>query len=208
LEDAILTGARVYGISTWDVKIQGAAQTSLLITPSDQPDITVDDLEVAQFIYLLLNNNRVRKVIDTITSKVVLILGRFTPERKAVLDAVREELRKRDYLPIVFDFEKPSNRDLTETVSTLAHMAKFIIADLTEAKSLPQELATIVPLLPSVPVQPILLASEREWAMYEHFPRYPWVLAVARYDTAAELLANLGERVIEPAERKLAEGKE
>jgi len=29
-----------------------------------------------------------------------LILGRFTEERKRVLDALREELRSRDYLPI------------------------------------------------------------------------------------------------------------
>jgi hypothetical protein len=107
----------------------------------------VDNLEVAQFIYLLLKNQQIRNVIDTITSKVVLILGRFTPERKAVLDAIRDELRKRDYLPVVFDFEKPSHCDLTETVSTLAHMAKFVIADLTDAKSLPQELASIVPFL-------------------------------------------------------------
>ena len=33
--------------------------------------------------------------IDTITSKVVLILGRFTEERKKVLDALGDELRKR-----------------------------------------------------------------------------------------------------------------
>ena len=45
----------------------------------------MDDLEIAQFIYLLLNNQKIRHVIDTITSKIVLILGRFTPERKAVL---------------------------------------------------------------------------------------------------------------------------
>jgi hypothetical protein len=32
----------------------------------------------------------------------VLILGRFTDERKEVLDALRDELRKRDYLPIPF----------------------------------------------------------------------------------------------------------
>jgi hypothetical protein len=37
----------------------------------------------------------------------VLILGRFTEERKLVLDALREELRQRCYLPILFDFEKP-----------------------------------------------------------------------------------------------------
>jgi hypothetical protein len=69
-------------------------------------------------IYLLLNNQKIRDVIDTITSKLVLILGRFTPERKIVLDAIRDELRKRSYLPVLFDFEKPSNRDVTKTVST------------------------------------------------------------------------------------------
>jgi hypothetical protein len=37
----------------------------------------------------MLHNQKVRDVIDTITSKAVLILGRFTDERKAVLDAPR-----------------------------------------------------------------------------------------------------------------------
>src|SRR5215471_12101124 len=131
---------------------------------------------VAQFIYLLLNNEEIRTVIDTITSKVVLILGRFTSDRKAVLDAIREELRRRNYLPVLFDFAKPTSRDLTETVSTLAHMARFILADLTDARSIPQELMRIVPDLPSVPVQPLLLTSDREYAMFEHFTNYPWVL--------------------------------
>ena len=40
----------------------------------------------------------------------MLILGRFTDERKLVLDALREELRQRCYLPILFDFEKPQSR--------------------------------------------------------------------------------------------------
>jgi hypothetical protein len=105
-----------------------------------------------------LNNERIRDVINTITSKVVLILGRFTDEKKAVLDAIREELRHHDYLPVLFDFEKLASRDITETVSTLAHMARFVIADITDAKSIPQELMKIVPDLPSVAVQPLLLA--------------------------------------------------
>jgi hypothetical protein len=75
---------------------------------------------VAQFIYLLLHNQKIRDVIDTITSKAVLILGRFTDQRKAVLDALREELRKRNYLPILFDCSVPATRDITETVSLLA----------------------------------------------------------------------------------------
>src|SRR5262249_7659436 len=130
LTGADLTGCRIYGISAWELKLAGAKQQNLVVTRSDEPEITVDNIEVAQFIYLMLNNEKVRDVIDTITSKVVLILGRFTAERKAVLDALREELRKRDYLPILFDFEVPERRNITETVTLLARMARFIIADL------------------------------------------------------------------------------
>src|SRR5205823_3199488 len=130
-----------------------------------QSTITVDNLNVAQFIYLLLNNKDIRTIIDTITSKVVLILGRFTDERKVVLDAIRDELRKNDYLPVLFDFEKPASRDITETISTLAHMARFVIADITDAKSIPQELKTIVPNLPSVPILPLILNTQHEYGM-------------------------------------------
>ena len=200
-----LTKCWVYGLSAWDVELDGAVQTNLRITRPDEPEITVDDLEVAQFIYLLLNNQNIRHVIDTITSKVVLILGRFTPERKPILDAIRDELRKRDYLPVLFDFDKPSNRDITETVSTLAHMAKFVIADITDARSIPQELMAIVPTLPSVPVQPLLLASQREYGMFEHFKRYPWVLEPYLYEDQDRLLAAITDKVIGPAEKKAKE---
>jgi hypothetical protein len=108
LRDADLTGCRIHGVSAWGVKLEGAKQQNLVITPPIEPAITVDNIEVAQFIYLMLNNQKVRDVIDTITSKAVLILGRFTDERKKVLDALREELRKHNYLPILFDFEVPA----------------------------------------------------------------------------------------------------
>ena len=201
-EGATLTACSVYGTSVWNVRLEGAIQSNLVITPANESVIQVDNLEVAQFVYLLLNNDRIRHVIDSITSKVVLILGRFTPERKIVLDAIREELRKRDYLPVLFDFEKPSSRDLTETVRTLAHMARFVIADITDAKSIPQELMAIVPNLPSVPVQPLLLASQREYSMFEDLRRYHWVLKPFLYKNQETLLMKLESKVIAPAEAK------
>jgi Pentapeptide repeats (8 copies) len=205
LGGANLTECSVYAISAWNVQLKEANQSSLIISHDEEPLITVDNLEVAQFIYLLLNNQKIRDVIDTITSKVVLILGRFTPERERVLDALREELRNKDYLPIVFDFDVPTNRNVTETVTTLARLARFIIADLTDPKSIPQELAFIVPDLPSVPVQPLLQARSKEYGMFDHFKSFPWVLPVHRYTTVARLLATLREHVIEPAENRAKE---
>lgn len=205
LQNADLSNSSIYGVSAWDVNLDGAIQTNLNISKQPSMIIRVDNLEVAQFIYLLLHNEKLRDVIDTVGKKAVLILGRFTDERKAVLDAIRDELRKRDYIPILFDFEKPSSRDVTETVSTLAHMARFVIADLTDAKSIPQELAQIVPHLPSVAVQPLILQGQREYGMFEHWQRYAWVLPIHQYETQAGLIAELGEKVIAPAEAKVDE---
>jgi hypothetical protein len=139
-----------------------AEQLNLRITREDQSTITVDNLKIAQFIYLLLNNEEIRDIIDTIAKKAILILGRFTPERKEVLDALRDELRKHNYTPVLFDFEKPGSRDFTETVRTLAHLARFIIADLTEPSSIPQELQAISPDL-EVPV------SDNRKVAHAHF---------------------------------------
>lgn len=205
LKSANISNCKVYGVSAWNVELDATNQSNLVVTRGDEPSITVDYLEVAQFIYLLLNNKKLRDVINTITTKAVLILGRFTPKRKAVLDAIREELRKENYLPILFDFEGPGSRDITETVTLLASMARFIIADITDAKSIPQELQAIVPHLPSVPVQPLLLSTEHEYGMFEHFKHYPWVLNTHLYTSDEELITTLRENVIIPAEAKVKE---
>jgi hypothetical protein len=203
LTDADLTGCRIYGVSAWNLKLARAKQQNLVITPENESTVTVDNIEVAQFIYLMLHNQKVRDVIDTITSKAVLILGRFTDERKAVLDALREELRKRNYLPILFDFELPARQNITETVTLLARMARFIIADLTDPSSIPQELQAIIPSV-RVPVQPLLLESSSLYSMFKDFdPQdFHWVLPVYRYKELEQLLATLADKVIAPAEGK------
>lgn len=202
MEGANLTASRVFGISAWNVRLERAIQSNLVISDWDEPPIEVDNLEMAQFIYLLLNNQKLRSVIDTITSKVVLILGRFTSQRKAVLDAIRDELRRRKYLPILFDFEKPASKDLTGTISTLANLARFIIADLTDPSSVPHELATVVPGT-VVAVQTIILKGQREYAMFADLKkRFHWVLEPYPYVSQELLLCHLGKKVIAPAEAK------
>lgn len=203
---ARLDGCRVFGLSAWDVDTRKADQTSLRITRTDQPTITVDNLEMAQFMYLLLNNRQIRDAIDTITSKVVLILGRFTPTRKPVLDVIREELRARGYVPVLFDFDKPASRDFTETVSTLAHLAAFIVADLTEPRSVPHELQAITPNL-AVPLVPIIEGRRRPYALFADIAwKYPWVLEIRRYRDLTDLKSWMSDLVLD-AEAKARELK-
>ncbi len=212
---ANLSGCHIYAISAWNVRLEETIQTNLIITRYKEPTITVDNIEVAQFIYLLLNNERIRDLIDNITSKVVLILGRFTPKQKLVLDVLRGELRNQNYTPVIFDFEKPATRDLTETVITLAHLARFIIVDLTDPSSAPHEVAmviphTVVPVQPLLSQEPLLIdgksVERREYAMFEDLRRrYHWVLPTLRYQDKDELLALLQTKVIAPAEQKAKE---
>ncbi len=176
LSHADLSNCLVHGVSAWDLRLGGARQHNLVITDVGEPAVTVDNIEVAQFIYLMLHNQKIREVIDTVTSKMVLILGRFSPERKQVLDALRNDLRNRNYVPVMFDFEKTRSQTTDETITLLARMARFIIADLSDAKAIIQELRGIVPDLPSVAVQPLILTSQEEPGMFDFIRKFPWVL--------------------------------
>ena len=129
---AKMIGCIIYGLSAWDLDLEGAIQKDLNIIyrefdedagENKYSNLFVDDIQVAQFIYLLLHNKQIRDAIDTITPKVVLILGRFKPGGKEILDSLRTELRKKGYVLVLFDFEKPQSRSFIETVSTLAHLA-------------------------------------------------------------------------------------
>jgi len=54
LTGADLTGCHIYGISAWGLKLKGAKQQNLVIThvrhDVDEPTVTVDNIEVAQFV--------------------------------------------------------------------------------------------------------------------------------------------------------------
>ena len=207
LRGASLAGSRVYGASVWAIKVDDQTkQQNLVITRYDEAAITVDNIKVAQFIYLLLNNQEIRDVIDTITSKAVLILGRFSEERKPVLDAFRDELRKpeNNYLPIMFDFPPLTSQTTLQTVKTLAGMARFVIADLTDARSVLQELQAIVPGLPSVAVRLLIKKSEHQYGMLDYIRAYGSVVEETyEYESLEELIASIKENVIGPAEAKV-----
>jgi hypothetical protein len=140
-----------------------------------------------------------------LVEKGVLLLGRFTESRLAVLERLREELRKRGYLPIVFNFDKPETKDFTETVRLLAGLSKFVIADLTSPKSAPYELGAIVSQT-MIPFQPIIAAGETPFAMLQDlWINYPdRVFKTIHYSSVDALIASLDAKIIRPAEARFA----
>jgi len=195
LTEALVKGARfvncfAYGAGLW--KTVGKPKVVKLLLSSKKanhvPDdslaggdfLIAHDLDSAAFLYLLADNPRISAAFDQLNRSVVLILGKFTKGGLGRLRTMKNELRGK-YAPIVFDFSQQERRSLTETVGALAHMSCFVIADLTNAGSVPQELSHIIPFLPSVPVVPLLPPSRAPYSMFEHWLRYPWVLDPVEY---------------------------
>jgi uncharacterized protein YjbI with pentapeptide repeats len=203
---ADLTGCRIHGVSAWRLKLDGAKQQNLVITSSDEPTVTVDNIEVAQFIYLLLHNEKIRDVIDTIGKKGVLLLGRFTEGRMVVLESLREKLRDLGFVPMVFNFDKPETKDFTETVRLLCNLSHFVIVDITNPRSAPLELQATVPDY-MVPFVPILQQGEQPFSMFVDLQnKYDWVLQpVVGYSSVDRLIEVLEDKVVRPAEAKFNE---
>ncbi|MBC7776257.1 MAG: pentapeptide repeat-containing protein, partial [Phycisphaerae bacterium] len=140
----------VYGLSAWDLKTSPEMKQSKLvieksydlysdIIASGKIPMMVDDIEMAQFVYYLSSHKNLRKMINILNSKGVLLLGKFKDGGLEHLYKLMDWFKKRGYTPMLFDFDRPDNLDYTETVITMAALSKFIVADLSGG-SVPQEL--------------------------------------------------------------------
>jgi hypothetical protein len=154
-----------------------------------------------------LDGEGVSRMLSDIASRSVLILGRFMAERKVILDAIRTALATppREYVPLLFDFEKPGDRDLIESIVRYASVSRFVIADLSNPKSVPAELQAIVPQFPSLPVVPIIEASQREYPVADNILRRQSVKPVVHYRDEAHLMTILDGQILAPAEKLYAE---
>ena len=209
LAGADLQGCKVYGMSAWDLDLQTTTDHGLtiryesLVSGSErEEEIVVDGLDLAAFIYSTLNNRNIARIIDGASQKWVLILGRFTGGGKRVLESVRDKLKERHYIPIIFDFARPDRRDLTETLMLLAGMSAFVIVDISDPRSTPLELQAIASNY-GVPIFPILKGGAKPFGMFPGLRKFSWVFPILRYRSASHLVSRLSARVIAPAERQI-----
>ena len=92
-----------------------------------------------------------------------------------------------------------ASQNIIETVSTLAHLSRFVIADVTDAKTIAAELQSIVQGINTVPVQLLLAESDKGYAGLEAILMASSVLPLYRYENSEKLLASLKDNVLIPA---------
>ena len=146
------------------------------------------------------------EIMSDLIKRRVLILGRFTDRRLKVLKAIQEQLaaHPNGYIPELFTFRRPEARDLVESIIAMAALSRFIIADLSEPRSVQSELEAIVPHFQSVPVVPLLNRSGREYATFASIRRRPNVVQpTVRYQSIDDLKVKVNRTVIPQAEERL-----
>jgi hypothetical protein len=148
------------------------------------------------------------EIMSELSKRRVLILGRFTGRRLEILKGIKAHLAKHSnhYIPELFTFRKPAARDLVEAIIGFAALSRFVIADLSEPKSIQSELEAIVPHFLSVPVIPVINRTGKEYATFSSVQRRENVVKpTVRYRDLGDLITKLDEQVVPMAEKKLAE---
>ena len=222
LEGADLRGVYMWGCSYWDIRLDDTTKQSDIRIASDFDwvefamtsrarrraranavfDIAIDDLLVADFMSQIRDYpERVADMVNAATGKLVLLLGRFVGPQREILDKVlARTLARHGYIPMVFDFKPPRNRDVIESVAILGGLSRFVIADLTDARSTPLESQLLIPML-AIPFFPLVRRGHRVFSMFTDLQlKYPWVQSLQTYRGRTHLVELLDKTIIPAAE--------
>lgn len=196
----------IYGANIWDIDIdENTTQKDIRIPyrqfkGKDSEILSIDDIQVGNIIYLLLDNSNYTRLLNQSKKKSVLLLGRFGDPLKEHLNELTKEVRNNGFSPIVFDFQAPNTLDLIEAIVLLSLLSKFIIVDLTEARSVPAELHAILSTL-TIPVVPIIKRHSEVFSTYTFTNKYSCVLPILIFDDIKDLSGSIfAKEIIEPAD--------
>ncbi len=225
LRGTMLTGAAIWGVNAWDVRKDAATREDSLFVLSSlgtdgqfftekellewaeerssgrpsESDVRVDGLAAATFVGMMLGNPTPQWAIKASTDRFVLLLGRFEGKEGNVLKEVQDALRGSGWVPVKFDFPQLRNRDMIETVAVMAGLSCFIIANMSDPRSVALE-SLLVTQSFAVPFVPILRRGKKQLEMFDALQsKYDWVLSTVRYSSVNDLLERLEASVIIPA---------
>ena len=203
LENAVLDNCAVYGTSFWDVAAADSSQRDLDIMPAQQPVLSVDSLQTAQLVGMLLHHEKARYEVFSITLNTVLVIGRFPPERQPVLTAIKEALRRGRLLaprprlpPARLGRQERDRQDARPDVPVRRRRPDRGPAHLRDPRRRRP--------LPAVHPHPAHRPGGRRGRgpADSHYGKYRWVLPLWRFRDPSDLAARIGREVVDPAERK------
>jgi len=161
--------------------------------------------DAARHLIEALGNRTISLVVDEVQQRVVLLLGNFSDPNLDRLSQLQAALERRGFHPVIFNFDRPKSADYGETIRLLAGLAGFIVADMSDPRSVAMEMQLIAPEL-SVPIVPVIAADQEPLALFgDFFGKYDWVLPTYRYKDIASLVEELDKALIAPAQQKLRE---
>ena len=145
---------------------------------------------------------RWRELVGRGALRAVLVLGLFPDWRQQHLEAIRDELRRRHYAPIVVDLDNPVGPTLNEAMANLVHVARFAIVDLGESREFAPELSLLAPSFAGAPLQVIApdgYELEEIVGLTGHEPY--------RYRDTDDLVESFEQRVVRPLEARVPDAK-
>lgn len=196
LRDANLTGCRVAGTDAQSAFLYGTIQINLNISIYQFAPVIVDSLQIAQFVYLYQGNPMLQDVLDIgPSSKLVLLIGGFSDERKHILESLKTSLRQRNIIPIFYDIAQEKERNTGNVLRDLVPLARFVLLDMSEPASFLRALEPILPTLSAVPLHLIMQAPGEERVRDAFFETYPWVAEPRYYDGVDAIDGLVGQYV-------------
>lgn len=201
LRQADLTGSAIYGVSVWNAQLEESRQKDLLITrPLDpvhfllEPAITVDHLEAAQLLYLLVQNERIPAYISALLSRIILILGQFALEGKEVYKMIQRALWQQNYIPVMLDLSILEHQQHAAIINALIGMCRALLIDLSDVPAR----GVMFPRW-AIPIQPLLSEGAPERDIFAGF--YHQMLPLHRYQDMASLHHFLTEQFLPSLEK-------
>ncbi|HEX8701541.1 MAG TPA: pentapeptide repeat-containing protein, partial [Myxococcaceae bacterium] len=200
LNRAIITGAAI-----WTQGEPPASQKGLQIElPGNPEPLTVDSLLFAQTVALLIQGSP-REMLANIYEKSILLLGRFSSGLKETLDALRDALRERNLMPLIFDFEPLHQQSMQDTLITLARLCQFVVVDISFPRSAPLEVGWIKDLQRPT----VVLCSEQDTKglpamLKDAITEDSLFCAPVMYGSVESLVKNIDDAILEPLRAKEA----
>ncbi len=159
----------------------------------------------ARLLLEALSKRTISSVLEEVQKSLVLLLGNFSDPNIERLSLLQAALERRGFHPVIFNFAPPAYADLGETIRLLAGLAGFVVAEMSERRSVAMELQLLAHQL-SVPIVPVIAKDQEPLALFRDFiGKYDWVLPPRVYEDINSLVKNLDEVIIVPAQRKREE---